>query len=77
MPTVSPLPVQDPLNDVPETHYCEICDRIFVGRRVWESKNNYFYNYIHSSKSGMSNSFTAAGQIKHCIKSHGPHKKSR
>ncbi|XP_035232194.1 tRNA dimethylallyltransferase-like [Stegodyphus dumicola] len=36
IPSQKPLPLQESLQDVPETHYCEVCDRIFVGRRTWE-----------------------------------------
>lgn len=35
-PAINSLPILDPLDDVTETHYCEICERIFVGRRVWQ-----------------------------------------
>lgn len=35
-PPVSPMPIREELEDIPETHYCEVCERIFVGRRIWK-----------------------------------------
>ncbi|XP_054710203.1 tRNA dimethylallyltransferase-like [Uloborus diversus] len=36
LPAQNPLPVEEAIDDVQESHYCDICQRIFVGRRIWD-----------------------------------------
>lgn len=36
------LPVEETIYDVPETHFCEICEKILVGRRTWHSEFHFY-----------------------------------
>jgi len=35
-PAAKPLPVEECVQDTAETHYCDVCERSFVGRKTWE-----------------------------------------
>ncbi|XP_015914703.1 tRNA dimethylallyltransferase isoform X2 [Parasteatoda tepidariorum] len=41
------LPIEEGTNDVQETHFCEVCEKILVGRQTWQSESFTFSICIH------------------------------
>ncbi|XP_055949856.1 tRNA dimethylallyltransferase-like [Argiope bruennichi] len=35
-PSQKPLPVEEGLNDIKETYYCDVCERLILGQNVWK-----------------------------------------
>ncbi|GBM65338.1 tRNA dimethylallyltransferase [Araneus ventricosus] len=36
VPSQKPLPVEEGLNDIKETYYCDVCERLILGQNVWK-----------------------------------------
>ncbi|GBO32919.1 hypothetical protein AVEN_158793-1 [Araneus ventricosus] len=36
IPSQKPLPVEEGLNDIKETYYCDVCERLILGQNVWK-----------------------------------------